>query len=73
MNNIEKSLVKRALYAGSFDPPSSGHLDIIKRAIRICDTLIVGIAYNPMKKSVFSYEEREQLLMKMTGADGDKI
>ena len=73
MNNIEKSLAKRALYAGSFDPPSSGHLDIIKRALKICDTLIVGIAYNPMKKSVFSYEEREYLLKKMTGTDGDKI
>ena len=59
MNFIEKSLAKRALYAGSFDPPSSGHLDIIKRALKICDTLIVCIAYNPLKKSVFSYEERE--------------
>ena len=41
---------KTALYAGSFDPPSSGHLDIINRAIPLCDKLYIGIATNIRKK-----------------------
>ena len=66
-------MIKRALYAGSFDPPSCGHLDIIRRALQICDKLIVGIAYNPLKKSVFSYEEREQLLKKITKEHSENV
>ena len=42
--------VKKALYAGSFDPPSSGHLDIIKRGVTLCDKLYVGIGINVHKK-----------------------
>mmetsp|Transcript_11316 Transcript_11316/g.19053 ORF Transcript_11316/g.19053 Transcript_11316/m.19053 type:complete len:208 (-) Transcript_11316:124-747(-) len=57
---------KVALYAGSFDPPSSGHLDIIQRAFEICDKLIIGIAINPLKKPVFSYNERKSLLQKIS-------
>ena len=62
-----------ALYPGSFDPPSSGHLDIIKRALTICDTLVVGIGHNPMKKPMFTYEERKRLLLKITEEHGDRI
>lgn len=40
----------RALYAGSFDPPSLGHLDIMKRGVNLCDKLFVGIAVNVRKK-----------------------
>jgi pantetheine-phosphate adenylyltransferase len=50
------------LYAGSFDPPTLGHLDIIRRAARVCDTLIVGIGRNPEKQAVFSVEQRVRLL-----------
>lgn len=42
--------IRKALYAGSFDPPTSGHLDIIYRGLTLCDKLIVGIATNPSKK-----------------------
>ena len=41
---------RTAIYAGSFDPPSSGHLDIIRRGVKLCDKLIVGIASNSAKK-----------------------
>ena len=41
-----------ALYAGSFDPPSKGHLDIITRALKLCDFLHVSVATNPNKKNV---------------------
>ena len=61
------------MYPGSFDPPSSGHLDIIKRALTICDTLVVGIGHNPMKKPMFTYEERKIMLKKITEDDQDRI
>ncbi|CAI2376754.1 unnamed protein product [Moneuplotes crassus] len=62
-------LVKKhriGLYAGSFDPPSVGHLDIIKRACTLCDKLYVGIGINPDKIPVFTAEHRLNLLSKIT-------
>lgn len=50
------------LYAGSFDPPTLGHMDIIQRAAGFCDKLIVGVAVNPEKHALFSTEQRVHLL-----------
>ena len=50
------------IYPGSFDPLTYGHLDIIERAVKICDKLIVGVFINSAKKSLFSQEEREIIL-----------
>ena len=50
--------VKKALYAGSFDPPSNGHLDIIQWGTNLCDKLYVGIAINTAKKPIFPVEEK---------------
>lgn len=47
-----------AVYPGSFDPITNGHIDLIKRALRIFDQLIVLLAYNPEKKCLFDLEER---------------
>lgn len=58
--------MKRALFAGSFDPPTFGHLDIIRRAARVCDELIVGIAINIAKSEIFSQSEREKMLREQT-------
>jgi pantetheine-phosphate adenylyltransferase len=55
--------MKRALIAGTFDPPSLGHLDIIQRASRLCDHLIIGIAVNPAKQAAFTVEERMEMLL----------
>lgn len=55
-----------ALYAGSFNPPTKGHLDIISRACKVCDRLIVGVGINMRKKAVIEPEERVQLLEKAT-------
>ena len=44
------SQIRKGLYAGSFDPPSNGHLDIITRGLTLCDKLYVGVATNAMKK-----------------------
>lgn len=51
-----------AIYPGSFDPVTYGHLDIIKRSLRIFDKVIVAVARNSQKNSLFSTEERVQLL-----------
>ena len=52
---------RHAVYAGSFDPISLGHLDIIRRGARIFDRVTVGIGVNPDKKSLFASEERLQI------------
>ena len=51
-----------ALYPGSFDPLTNGHLDIMRRSLSICDSLIVGIAINKQKKPFFTVEERITLI-----------
>jgi pantetheine-phosphate adenylyltransferase len=56
-----------ALYPGSFDPPTNGHLDLIARGSKIFDELIVGISRNPEKQPLFSVSERRNMLEEMTG------
>lgn len=50
------------VYPGSFDPITNGHLDIITRAVHICDKLIVAVGSNENKKPVFTVEERIELI-----------
>ncbi len=49
---------RKALYAGSFDPVTNGHLNIIERAAKMFDSLTVAIAVNPNKTCLFSVDER---------------
>jgi len=60
-------MTKKALYAGSFDPMTNGHLDIIKRSACLFDELVVGVIQNPSKNSLFSLEERKQMIRCVTG------
>ena len=53
---------KIALYPGTFDPVTNGHLDIIKRACKICDSLIIAVAENDEKQPLFNIEERITLI-----------
>ena len=53
---------KAAIYPGSFDPVTYGHIDVIKRAARIFDTVIVAVANNTQKKTLFSIDERVAML-----------
>lgn len=51
-----------AVYAGSFDPPTLGHIDIITRGAALCDRLVVAVAGNPRKASLFTADERVEML-----------
>ena len=56
----------RAIYPGSFDPVTYGHLDIIKRSCKIVDELVVGVLNNKAKTPLFSVEERVKMLEEAT-------
>jgi pantetheine-phosphate adenylyltransferase len=57
----------RAVYPGSFDPVTVGHLDLIERASGLCTELIVAVIDNPNKKTLFSLSERKELLATCLG------
>ncbi|MCI9189908.1 MAG: pantetheine-phosphate adenylyltransferase [Lachnospiraceae bacterium] len=58
--------MKRAVYPGSFDPVTYGHLDVIKRASEMFDVLVVSVLNNKMKSPLFSVEERVKILKEAT-------
>ena len=62
--------MKLAIYPGSFDPVTYGHLEIISRASKLFDKLIVLVSVNPSKPSAFSIEERKELLEEVVKAEG---
>ena len=54
--------MRRAIYPGSFDPVTNGHLDIIQRGCKLFDEIIVAVLVNPGKKAFFTIEERSEIL-----------
>lgn len=54
--------IRRALFPGSFDPLTNGHLDIIKRSLPLFDEIVIAVLNNPEKKPMFSVEERCQMI-----------
>jgi pantetheine-phosphate adenylyltransferase len=56
----------RAVYPGSFDPLTNGHLDLIERSLRIFDELIVAVVTNPAKTALFSEDERVEIIREAT-------
>ncbi len=54
--------MSKALYTGSFDPMTNGHLDIITRASKMFDEIVVGVIVNPNKKTLFTVEERVEMI-----------
>ena len=57
----------KALFAGSFDPVTTGHLNLIMRASRMFEEVVVAVMINPAKKTALSKEKRMELLKKCTG------
>ncbi len=64
---------KIAVYPGSFDPITNGHMDIITRGLRMFDELIILVAYNPNKTSLFTVEERMKLIHEVVGKEHEQV
>jgi pantetheine-phosphate adenylyltransferase len=58
--------MKKAIYPGSFDPVTFGHMDIIERSSKIVDELVIGVLNNSAKNSLFSLDERVSMIKEMT-------
>lgn len=63
--------MSKAVFPGSFDPVTNGHLDLIKRASKIFDRLVVGVLINSAKKPLFSVEERVEMIEELTSEFGN--
>ncbi|MGO9323800.1 MAG: pantetheine-phosphate adenylyltransferase [Terracidiphilus sp.] len=61
----------KALYPGTFDPPTNGHVDLIERGSKLFDHLTVAILVNPVKNPLFTVEERVEMLEEVTGPLGN--
>ena len=61
-----------AIYAGSFDPLTNGHLDVLKASLAVVDTVFAAIGVNPGKQPLFSFEERMQLFENVCRTELDK-
>ncbi len=57
---------RKAIYPGTFDPITYGHIDLIKRALEIFPEVIIAVAHNPQKNPLFTVKERVQMLQKAT-------
>src|SRR6186997_73749 len=57
-----------ALYAGSFDPVTNGHVDVVRQAVRLADRLVIAIGVHPGKAPMFSIEDRLAMLEETCGA-----
>ena len=62
-----------AVYAGTFDPITFGHIDVIRRALRCCDRLIIGVAGSTTKTTLFSLEERKALVSEAIAEYADRV
>ena len=66
-----------AIYAGSFDPVTNGHMDVLKGALRLADKVIVAIGVHPGKKPLFTFEERVTLIGEsckaVLGRDAERV
>jgi pantetheine-phosphate adenylyltransferase len=72
--DIRKREVRRAVYSGTFDPITLGHLDIIKRASKIFDEIIVAVAKNEEKRPMFELDKRVEFVKKaIDGLEGVKV
>lgn len=65
----EAPMTRTAIYAGTFDPPTNGHFDLIRRAAALFDRLVIAVASNPRKHTLFTADERVSLLREVLGDD----
>jgi pantetheine-phosphate adenylyltransferase len=62
-------MTRIAVYPGSFDPPTRGHEDLVRRSLALADRLVVAVAVNPLKQPLFSVDERLEMLRTAVGDD----
>ena len=60
-------MTRTAIYPGSFDPPTKGHEDLIRRSLALADEVIVAVAVNPLKQPLFTVDERLAMLQAAIG------
>ncbi len=65
--------MKKAVYPGTFDPPHLGHLDIVKRSLKIFEKVVIAIAEKPRKDLLFPIEDRLEMFREMTKHLGDRV
>jgi pantetheine-phosphate adenylyltransferase len=69
---MERRIMAKVIYPGTFDPVTNGHIDLVRRAIELFEEVIVTVARNPTKTSLFTVEERVEML-KDTFKDFDRV
>jgi len=62
-------MTKKAIYPGSFDPITNGHIDIIQRGLKIFDKIVIAVLENPVKSPLFSTEERIKMISQIFGRE----
>ena len=72
IKNCQSSVMKRAIFPGTFDPFTIGHYSVVKRALTFMDEIIIGIGVNDKKKTWFPTEKRVEMIRKLY-ADGRRI
>ena len=65
-------MIKKAVYPGSFDPITNGHVDIIRRGLEIFDQILIAVLENPKKRSLFSTKERVEMIQAIF-ADNESV
>ena len=60
-----RHIPKRAVFPGQFDPITNGHLDVIRRGVKLFDELIVAVGINPEKRGLFTLDEREEMIRQL--------
>ncbi len=65
---------RRAIYPGSFDPPTYGHIDIVRRSLELVDEVVVAVVYNPQKENyLFAPQERLDMFREELKEAGDRV
>jgi pantetheine-phosphate adenylyltransferase len=70
---VRSPIVRRAVCPGSFDPVTNGHLDIISRASRLYDEVVIAVLVNPSKEGMFGVDERMQMIREVTVDYGNVV
>ena len=68
-----EEVMRKAVYPGTFDPPHLGHLDIVRRSLKIFDKVVVAVAVRPRKEVLFPVDERAKMFRKMVETLGERV